>query len=102
MNPYFLEQSPPHYQSQPNKKELSKSDSPNARPYENNFYHSFYLKLCLLIFSKNKKCRHIKVLNTPENDDELKKCQLEESNLRPSLYEGDALPAELSWQKRWR
>ncbi len=73
MDPYFLEQSPPHYQSQPNKKELSKSDSPNARPYENNFYHSFYLKLCLLIFSKNKKCRHIKVLNTPENDDELKK-----------------------------
>ncbi|WP_455419691.1 hypothetical protein [Limosilactobacillus fermentum] len=57
-----MEQSPPHYQSQPNKKELSKSDSPNARPYENDFYHSFYLKLCLLIFSKNKKCRHIKVL----------------------------------------
>ncbi|UUY12774.1 hypothetical protein NUU04_07400 [Limosilactobacillus fermentum] len=35
----------------------------------------FRLKLCLLIFSKNKKCRHIKVLNTPENDGELKKCQ---------------------------
>ena len=29
-----------------------------------------------------------------------KLCQLEESNLRPSLYEGDALPAELSWQKK--
>ena len=28
------------------------------------------------------------------------KCQLEESNLRPSLYEGDALPTELSWHKR--
>ena len=27
-------------------------------------------------------------------------CQLEESNLRPSLYEGDALPAELSWQNK--
>ena len=33
------------------------------------FLPQFYLKLCLLIFSKNKKCRHIKVLNTPENDD---------------------------------
>ena len=54
------------------------------------------------MFNKKQKRRHIKVLNTPENDDELKKCQLEESNLRPSLYEGDALPAELSWQKRWR
>ena len=54
------------------------------------------------MFNKNQKRRHIKVLNTPENDGELKKCQLEESNLRPSLYEGDALPAELSWQKRWR
>ena len=29
-----------------------------------------------------------------------KLCQLEESNLRPSLYEGDALPAELSWQNK--
>ncbi len=61
---------------------------------------SFYLKLRLLIFSKKQKCRHIKDINTPENDGKLKKCQLEESNLRPSLYEGDALPAELSWQKK--
>ena len=29
-----------------------------------------------------------------------KLCQLEESNLRPSLYEGDALPAELCRHKR--
>ena len=49
-----------------------------------------------MIFSKNKKCRHLKNLNTPKNDGKYKKCQLEESNLRPSLYEGDALPAELS------
>ena len=48
------------------------------------------------MFNKKQKRRHIKALNTPENDGELKKCQLEESNLRPSLYEGDALPAELS------
>ncbi len=27
------------------------------------------------MFNKKQKRRHIKVLNTPENDDELKKCQ---------------------------
>ena len=30
------------------------------------------------MFSKNKKCRHIKDLNTPKNDGKYKKCQLEE------------------------
>ena len=29
-------------------------------------------------------------------------CRLRESNPRPSLYEGDALPAELSRQLHWR
>ena len=31
---------------------------------------------------------------------ENKECRQEESNLRPSLYEGDALPAELCRHKR--
>ena len=33
------------------------------------------------MFNKKQKRRHIKALNIPENDGELKKCQLEESNL---------------------
>ncbi|MCT2875876.1 hypothetical protein EFM24_09325, partial [Limosilactobacillus fermentum] len=62
----------------PNKKELSISDSPHcALPLFHkllflDFDPNLGLKLCLLMFNKKQKRRHIKVLNTPKNDGELK------------------------------
>ena len=62
-----------------------------------------YVKNCLFqkIPLKQQKSRRIKAYNllkrlkTVQNS--LKVCQLLESNQRPSLYEGDALPTELNW-----
>ena len=65
--------------------------------------HSFLtyvVKYCFYLFKQKQECWYNGILNTHQHSWIYKKCQLEESNLRPSLYEGDALPAELSWHKR--